>query len=130
MIVLDTHIWIWWVQGDARLTAEQRKAIRDNEEAGLGISSISCWEIAKLVEKKRLQLPIKVEEWFDFALSYPGIELIPITAEIAVASTRFPNTFSQDPADQLIAATALIHGCPLVTSDAKLLGYAQLSTVY
>jgi PIN domain nuclease of toxin-antitoxin system len=130
MIVLDTHVWIWWVQGDERLTAKQRQAIQDNEEDGLGVCAISCWEIAKLVEKGRLVLPVGIEEWFELALSYPGIELIPISPAIAVASTRFPGDFSQDPADQLIAATASILDCPLITSDAKLLGHPQLTTVY
>jgi PIN domain nuclease of toxin-antitoxin system len=129
MIILDTHVWIWWVQGDERLTAKQRQAIQDNEEGGLGVCAISCWEIAKLVEKGRLVLPVEIEEWFELALSYPGTELIPILPAIAVASTRFPSDFSQDPADQLIAATASVLNCPLITSDARLLGYPHLTTV-
>ncbi len=130
MIVLDTHIWIWWVHDEERLTAEQLQAIHDHESEGLGISAISCWEIAKLVEKKRLVLPVEVEQWFDLALSYPGIQLIPITPEVAIRSTRFPAEFSQDPADQLIAATAMAHNCPLVTSDGKLRSYSLLSTIH
>lgn len=130
MIVLDTHIWIWWVQGDKRLTAKQRKAIQDNEEDGLGVYAISCWEVAKLVEKRRLVLPVEIEEWFELALSYPGIRLLPISPAIAVASTQFPGDFSQDPADQLIAATANVHSCSLITSDARLLGYSQLATIH
>ena len=130
MIVLDTHIWIWWVQGDKRLSANQTKAIQDNEEDGLGVSAISCWEVAKLVEKGRLVLPVEVEEWLELALSYPGIELIPISPAITVASTRFPSDFSQNPADELIAATEQVHDYPLITSDAKLLGHAQLATIH
>ena len=51
MIVLDTHVWIWWVQGDERLTANQRQARQANEEDDWGVCAISCWQVAKLVEK-------------------------------------------------------------------------------
>ena len=54
MIVLDTHIWIWWVHDEARLTPEQHKAISDHETDESGVCAISCWEVAKLVEKNRL----------------------------------------------------------------------------
>ncbi len=129
MIVLDTHVWIWWVQGDERLTANQRQAIQANEEDGLGVCAISCWQVAKLVEKGRLVLPVELGQWFDLALTYPGVQLLPITPQIAVVSTRFPVDFSQDPADQLIAATATVHSCPLITSDAKILGYPHLAVI-
>jgi len=54
MIVLDTHIWVWWVHGDEQLTRAQREAITANETDLIGVSAISCWEIAKLVEYGRL----------------------------------------------------------------------------
>jgi len=130
MIVLDTHIWIWWVQDSERLTPKQKQAIQDNEDASVGVCAISCWEVAKLVEKRRLVLPVELEEWFELALSYPGVQLLPLTPAIAMASTRFPSDFSRDPADQLIAATAEVYACPLVTSDTKLLGYSALATVH
>lgn len=57
MIVLDTHIWVWWVHEDKRLTQVQREAIAANETDAVGVSAISCWEIAKLVEYGRLELP-------------------------------------------------------------------------
>ena len=129
MIVLDTHVWIWWVQGDERLTASQSQAIQENEADKLGISAISCWEVAKLVEKGRLLLPVALDKWFELALAYPGVELLPLSPGIAIASTRFSGDFSHDPADQLIAATAQAYGCPLITSDAKLLGYPYLQTI-
>lgn len=61
MIVLDTHIWVWWVHGDEKLTATQLEVIAANEDGEIGISAISLWEIAKLVENKRLELPVSVE---------------------------------------------------------------------
>ncbi len=50
MIVLDTHIWIWWVHDDANLLPVHKAYVQGHENDGLGISAISCWEIAKLVE--------------------------------------------------------------------------------
>ncbi len=129
MIVLDTHIWVWWVQGDERLTTTQRQVIEENESATLGVSAISCWEVAKLVERDRLNLPVPLTEWFAKALSYPGMQLLPITPAIAIASTTLPGSFHRDPADQLIVATARTHQCRLLTADERILAYAHVDTV-
>ncbi len=56
MILLDTHIWVWWVDGSPQLTAAQRQHVEAHEASGLGVSVISCWEVAKLVELNRLVL--------------------------------------------------------------------------
>jgi PIN domain nuclease of toxin-antitoxin system len=129
MIVLDTHIWVWWVHDDAHLSAQQKKLIQGNEEQGLGISIISCWEVAKLVEYKRLTLSCPVSEWFDEALAYPGVQLLNLTPQIAVESTQLPGEFHRDPADQIIVATARIYGSPLLTADDKILRYPHVKLV-
>jgi PIN domain nuclease of toxin-antitoxin system len=79
MIVLDTHIWVWWVHGDAQLPAPYHAYIQAQEAYGLGISAISCWEIAKLVEYGRLTLPVAVGDWLAQALAYPGMQLLELT---------------------------------------------------
>ncbi len=129
MIVLDTHAWIWWVHDETRLTKPQREAILASEENGVGICAISLWEVAKLVEYKRLELPCNIDEWFEQALNYPGITLLPLTPEIVIESTRLPGEFHRDPADQMIVATARIYQCPLVTLDEKILHYAHVETI-
>ncbi len=129
MIVLDTHVWVWWVHGDERLTQAQVDVIEANETDVVGISCISCWEAAKLVEYKRLVLPCPLAEWFEKALSYPGIRLLELSSEIAVESTKLPGEFHRDPADQIIVATARVHGCPLVTSDRRLIEYPHVQTI-
>ena len=129
MIVLDTHTWVWWVHGDERLTQAQREIITANESDLIGVSAISCWEIAKLVEYQRLELSNPLEEWFDQALNYPGVQLLALTPEIAIESTRLPGQFHRDPADQIIVATARVYGCSLVTSDDKILNYPHVTTV-
>lgn len=87
---------------------------------GLGISAISCWEIAKLVEYNRLSLPLPIQDWMTQALSYPGIVLLELSLEIAIDSTQLPQPFHKDPADQLIVATARVHNVPLVACDQKI----------
>ena len=77
MIVLDTHIWVWWVHGHERLTPDHLSQLEAFESDGLGVSVISCWEVAKLVELGRLELPRTLEDWMRRALAYPGIELLP-----------------------------------------------------
>jgi PIN domain nuclease of toxin-antitoxin system len=129
MIVLDTHIWVWWVHGDERLTGSQTDVIAGNETDTIGVSAISCWEVAKLVELGRLSLPCSVDEWLRQALGYPGVCLLALTPEIAVESTQLPGDFHRDPADQIIVATARVRDCPLVTSDARILRYTHVEAV-
>jgi len=129
MIVLDTHIWIWWVHGSEQLTSLQTQIIQAHETDALGVSAISFWEVAKLVECGRLELPCPLPEWFDEALGYPGIRLIELTPAIAIESTRLPGEFHRDPADQIIVATARLRGCPLVTSDSRILKYPHVKAV-
>lgn len=129
MIALDTHIWVWWVHGDPRLTENQFGHLREHEVQGFGISVISCWEVAKLVEYRRLVLPYPLAEWFDQALAYPGMRLLPLTPRIALASTQLPGDFHRDPADQIIVATARTHDWPLLTSDGRILRYPHVRTL-
>ena len=126
MIVLDTHIWVWWIHGDTQLSQAYQTELQEKESDGLGVSIISCWEVAKLVEHGRLVLPIPVEEWLNQALCYPGVELLDLTPRIVVESTQLPAPFHRDPADQLIVATARVHNCRLMTVDDKILNYPHV----
>jgi PIN domain nuclease of toxin-antitoxin system len=124
--VLDTHIWVWWVHGDPQLLQSYRAYVHAHEAQGLGVSAISCWEVAKLVELGRLGLPCPVGQWLQQALGYPGVRLLPLSPEIAVESTQLPGSFHRDPADQIIVATARIYNCPLVTMDQRIRGYPHV----
>ena len=126
MIVLDTHVWIWWVHNDPLLPHNAAQVVTAYESNGLGISAISCWEIAKLVEYNRLILPLSVNDWMKQALSYPGIRLLELTPEIAIESTQLPQPFHKDPADQIIVATAREYGCELATLDDKIRRYGHV----
>lgn len=129
MILLDTHAWVWWVHGDDRLGGRAKEAIERAEQEGLGVSVISCWEVAKLVERCRLELPHSLEEWFALALAYPGVRLLELTPAIAIESTRLPGEFHRDPADQMLVATARIHQAPIATVDRRILAYGGVRTL-
>mgnify|MGYP000929548722 CR=1 FL=1 len=129
MIVLDTHIWVWWANTSAELTADMRQALQAHSSDGLGVSIISCWEVAKLVERGRLQLTLPVENWLAQALALPGIQMLELTPRIVVESTQLPGEFHRDPADQLIVATARVYNVPLLTADGKILSYPHVQTI-
>lgn len=97
MIVLDTHIWVWWVHGDSALSASTRVLLDSSEQTGLAVSAISCWEVAKLVERGRLTLPCPVFDWLQQALAYPGVRLIELSPRICVESTQLPGEVSPRP---------------------------------
>jgi PIN domain nuclease of toxin-antitoxin system len=125
VIVLDIHVWVWWVDGGANLPADYLALIRAEAPNGLGVCAISCWEVAKLVELGRLLLAIPVDQWLTAALR-PPVQLLPLSPEVAVGSTQLPGTFHRDPADQMIVATARLYDCPLVTLDRLIRAYAHV----
>lgn len=129
MIILDTHIWIWWVQGDSRLAATHADLIDRERGNGLGVSAISCWEVAKLVALRRLVLPESVVAWISHALQYPGVRLMDLTPASCVEANQLPPPIHRDPADQIIIATARVHNCRLLTADREILAYAHVQKI-
>jgi len=125
MIILDTHIWIWWVEQSPQLTDKYQQLIEIHGKKGLGISIISCWEIAKLVENQKIAFNLSIEEWLNKALAYQNVQLIDLSLPIIIQSTQLVN-FHKDPADQLIVATAKVYNCPLLTADQKILKYPHV----
>lgn len=128
MIVLDTHVWIWWVADPARLSKAARSAI---EKARVrGVCTISVWEVAMLVERGRLVLDREVGDWVRDALAQPGIELLQLTPEIALAAGGAGLALHGDPADRMIAATALAHRARLVTKDERLRTLPAIDSIW
>lgn len=124
LVLLDTHVWVWLLNGDSRINPKARAAVTCSlTEQAVLLSAISPWEVAMLVSKGRLTLDRDVGEWVQVASSLPGIRVEPLSPEIAVASTRLPGQLHADPADRLIAATARHLGATLVTDDQLLLTY-------
>ena len=119
IFLLDTHILLWWCHASEKVPQEFLGKIEGEEAAGrrLGISIISLWEIAKLVEKGRVDTAVSLDQWFPQLESHPTIEVLPLTGRIILESQRLGDKFPRDPSDQLIAATARVHGLRLMTVD-------------
>ena len=119
--LLDTHVAIWWVTQDRKLDRDHARILERADRAGepVAISAISLWEIAKLVQGQRLALAGTVEALLADFESH--MTLLPLTAEIAIESTRLGARMHADPADQLIVATARCHALTLLTSDRMLI---------
>ncbi len=117
-LLVDTHVLVWWYLDAPKLPERYRVALDGLKPAGPAhVSAISLWEIAKLVERGRMQLAASLDELLGQVESDPLFEVIPISARIAAESTRLGTSFPRDPADQLIAATARCHGLSLMTCD-------------
>jgi PIN domain nuclease of toxin-antitoxin system len=128
MILLDTHIFIWWIDDSPRLSQRHRQIVRERQDDGLAISIYSCWEIAKLVEYGKLELKFPLEDWLEIALSHPNLRAIDLTIPIIIKSTRLSG-FHKDPADQIIVATSIVLGIPLLTADNKIIAYPDVVTL-
>jgi PIN domain nuclease of toxin-antitoxin system len=128
-VLLDTHVWLWWNMAPEKIPAPLRKLIeRASVENALVLSAISPWEVAVLVEKKRLVLAMDVAVWVDQALDESGLSVHPLTPAIAVASTRLPGSFHPDPADRIVVATARELGAVLLTKDERILAYSGVKS--
>jgi PIN domain nuclease of toxin-antitoxin system len=126
VILLDTHIWVWWVHRDEHLPERITSYLQRHEQATLGVSAISCWEVAKLVERGRLRLPMPTGDWLHAALSYPGIRLLDLSPDISAESCSLPGDFHADPADQIIVATARHHRVGLIALDERIRRYPHV----
>jgi PIN domain nuclease of toxin-antitoxin system len=133
LIVLDTHVLIWWLNGDSSLSPRASRAIRNEQEEEHGlilVSAISAWEIAMLIRQERLTLTMDVEDWLGIAAETERLRFEPLDNDVLVQSTRLPGAFHSDPADRMIVALARHLNVPLVTSDTKIRGYKHVRTVW
>lgn len=126
-LVLDTHVWIWTVGGSRESMGTS--AVRQIDEASRGgrvlVAAISVWEVAMLERKGRIALAMPLEGWIAAALRAPGVRLLELTPEIAMASTRLPASPPADLADRMLIASARSVGGTLVTRDLAILHYAS-----
>jgi len=122
-LLLDSHIWIWFLQNPEQMAARPLQLTDPTNE--LLLSPISTWEALMLQHKGRIRLPADLSEWL--SKSTAGIFEAPLTHEIALASQQL--TVHADPADRFIAATAQVLDLTLVTADEKLLGLSSIKTL-
>jgi PIN domain nuclease of toxin-antitoxin system len=126
--VLDTHAWLWWISGDARLSRTARRVIESDGEPA--IATISVWETATLARLGRLRLAPDLRTWLARALGGSGVTALALTSDVAAAAGVLPDAFPGDPADRIAYATAVSAGAQLVTKDRRLRTYDPARTVW
>jgi PIN domain nuclease of toxin-antitoxin system len=119
--LLDSSVWMRSALNPDTLPADIRKIVGDADEM-LGLSVFSLWEAAKKHQKGKLPLPMDLAAWLKAAVPQ-NVRLLPLTSEIIVESVRLPDFPNNNPADELITATARVHKLILLTTDTKLKGY-------
>lgn len=129
--VLDTHVWVWWNMHPQKLSKKVRSllSIPDRYDE-LIVSAISTWEFSKLLEKERIGISCNPEEWIAEALDMPKLRLAPLTPAIAYRSTSLPQPFNEDPADQIIVATAREENATVLTKDKEMRAYKHVRTLW
>jgi len=127
VLVLDTHMWVWYVENESRRFAKRITPIVEGavQRGNIIVSAISVWEIAQLEALGRLDLSIDVRTWVGRALTFPGVRLKGLSPSIAIESTRLPGVPHRDPADRILIATTRLIGASLVTCDDAVLEYAK-----
>jgi PIN domain nuclease of toxin-antitoxin system len=132
--LLDTHAWVWAVLADRRLGARARRALARLESGErVGLAAISLKEAAWHLARGRIVLAERSASWAAWlreAASAAHLEILPLTVEVAIESEGFPPTFTSDPADRLIAATARIHDLTLLTGDRAMRKSPELRTLW
>ena len=128
--LLDTHVLIWMVELPENLPTKISAILKKSTAADITVSAITPWEIAKKVSIGKLRLGCPVSDWLSKATNPKGISLMPLGVDVSVEANQLPGNFHKDPADQIITATARIHGLTLITVDEKLLKYPHVHTLW
>jgi PIN domain nuclease of toxin-antitoxin system len=123
-LLLDTHIWLWLFRDPKRLGPETFQQLHDTKNE-LWLSPISTWEALTLHHKGRVKLHLELATWV--AQATAGTKEAVLTHEIMAVAWRLP--LHQDPADRMLAATALVLDLTLVTADSRLLGLGNIKTL-
>lgn len=119
--VLDTHIWIWWMIGDPRLSRRERHALDSFDSSNRPfLCDISLWELATSVDLGRVEIDDPLEAWLAAAASPAAVRMQTITPALVAEMNRLPDSFHRDPADRLIVAAARVLKLPLATRDRRI----------
>ena len=129
MILLDTHVLIWMSSDPKRLSKKARAAIREaRQKTGVAAASVTLWELAWLAENRRILVSGSVESFVRETIS--RVIVMPMTPEIVALAVRLPSDYPKDPADRLIASTAIVDGIPLVTADERIRQARVVQTIW
>ena len=129
-VLLDTHILIYWLGTDLRLSVEQKRILEQaSPESPLWVSDITLWEIATLYNLKRLSFHLPLRDWLEAATAPPLVQRVGISPAIAAAVAALPSSFHRDPADRIIIASAQLLGATLLTRDKQIIRSALVPTL-
>ena len=129
MILLDTHALIWLAFEPAKLSKAAREAIHESARTGgLGISAITLWEAAWLVTHRRVNFTGTADAFLEEISSRTAV--FPDYTRIALLANQLPSTYSRDPSDRLIGATAMSEGIALITKDRTIRNCKQIKTIW
>ena len=129
--LLDTHTWIWWHMRPQKLSRKVKALIRNTKRYDeLLLSAISPWEFSKLLEKGRIAISCNPEDWIAAALDLPKLRLVHLSPILAYRTTILPQPFHDDPADQIIAATAREENATILTKDKNILTYKHVKSLW
>ena len=121
MLLLDTHIWLRW-QNVGKLPSRLVERIETAD--AVAVSAISCWELAQLDKRKKIELPLPVSQWVELAST--DIEILPLGKEVALLAETLP-LHHKDPADRFIIATGLFYQASLISLDTVFPQYQEIS---
>jgi len=131
LIVVDTHALVWWLGQSTELSPRAKRALAGGAEPGRVVASaISIFEIATLVRRGRLQLGVAIDQWLNAMRALPELRIEPVSAEIAQLAGNLAPPMHGDPADRVIAATAICLDSRLVTADERLRAFPGVVTVW
>ena len=129
--LLDTHTWIWWSMHPKMLSRKVKALIEDIKKyEEILLSVISLWEFCKLLEKGRLAISCDTEEWIKQATIMPKLRIVSLSPSIAYRSTVLPQPFHDDPADQIIVATAREENATILTIDKRIHSYRHVKSIW
>jgi PIN domain nuclease of toxin-antitoxin system len=125
--LLDTHYWLWLQTGHAGQLSRHARTdlLALQRNSLLYLSSVSVWEVARLVADGDMEIGMSIDRFVHEATIDGGLQLLPITTQILIESTRLPGNIHRDPSDRILVATAREHGLTLLTRDRDLLRYGR-----
>lgn len=125
MFLLDTHVWLWSVQGDRRRIGRRTRALLGRAEAqdAIRVSPVSVFELTALHTLGRVRLTLPAEQWIRESLQAAGIRVAELSPGVAVDAGSIPRDALPDPLDRLLVATARRLEATLLTSDARIIAY-------
>jgi PIN domain nuclease of toxin-antitoxin system len=126
VIVLDTHVWLWWTAAPQKLSRAATRAIERADR--IGVSTMSVFELVELVERRRIKLDSPAGAWVRDALAHERVEPVPVTPDIAVEAARL--RFVGDPVDRIVYASARVQEAQLVTRDQRMREFDAGRTVW